>query len=215
MSGENNNPSVNRRTLLRGLSAGTASIVGMSGMAASSAGSHAQTEPGRSWEMERAAEAFTTDGAVERLLLDKGAPVRETFESEGISLDLAYEEFDEMRTFPDERDGTPTAHIVAEREDDARTVEFHVLPQVNEAFAFEKTDSGLRRFESDDVRPAEFCETDTYCDGYCNPYATKPCGHQYADGIKVKERCCKYSDGSTSCEKVSEECTDDCPGYSC
>lgn len=212
MPGENNDSSMNRRTLLRGLGAGTASVVGASGLAASSTESNVATNLRHSPEMKRAAKAFATVDAVERALLDRGAPVQATLEREGISLNLAYEEFDEVRTFPDERDGTPTAHIVAEREDDARKVELHVLPQADEAFAFEVTDSGLRRFDSNNVQPAEFCETSTYCDGYCQCSVTMPCGNDCEAGYEVEERCCKYSDGSTSCETLSESCTSNCPG---
>lgn len=212
MSGENNDSSMNRRALLKGLGAGTASVVGMSGMAASSMGSDVQTKGVQSQKIQRAAEAFATNRAVEQALLDTGAPVRETLEAEGISLSLGHEEFDEVRTFGEERDGVPTAHIVAERNDGAREIEFHVFPQADDAFAVEKTDSGLRRFEADDVKPAEFCETSTYCDGYCQCSATQPCGTDCEAGYEVEERCCQYSDGSYECERISEQCTYDCPG---
>lgn len=211
MSGENNDSSMNRRTLLRGLGAGTASIAATSGLAASSTGTSVSADLRRSQEMRRAANAFATADAVERAL-GMGARVSETLESEGISLDLDPETFDEVRTFPDRHDGVPTAHIVAERRDDDRTVELHVLPQADETFAVETTDSGLRRFDSNSVKPAEFCETSTYCDGYCQCSATQPCGNDCEAGYEIEERCCTYSDGSTSCETLSSTCTYDCPG---
>lgn len=214
MSGNHDDASMNRRTLLKGLGTGTASVVGMSGMAAASADSDFRNELERSIAKRRAVEALD-DEAVEAALSEKGEALRETLEAEDISVDFSREAFDEIRTLGDVRDGEATAHIVAKREDAERTLELHAFPQADESFAVEQTDSGLRRFEDEEVKPARFCETSTTCDGYCAPVATTPCGQQYLNGIEVEERCCTYSDGSTSCTTISENCTGDCPGYSC
>jgi hypothetical protein len=97
-------------------------------------------------------------------------------------------------------------HEVRAKLEDTRAME-----RAAEAFAFEKTESGLRRFEADTVKPAEFCQTDTYCtDDYCSCSATGPDCPNCDAGVEEDERCCTYSNGSTSCEIADRRCVSEC-----
>lgn len=205
--------SLNRRAVLKNVAAG-ASVVGFSGISAAHTDSATPSELERSFEMKRAAEPFTDRDAVQRALSDHAEEVRERLAAEGISLSLSYDGFDEVRSFPDSEDGVATAHIVAEQEDDTRRIELHVLPQADRTFAFvdKGSDASRLKVEGNSVEPMVYCETSTYCDGYCQCSATQPCGNDCEAGYEVTEECCTYSDGSTSCEIKDRTCTYDCPG---
>lgn len=205
ISGNRDCDNLNRRSVLKGIGAG-ASILGTMGTASTEG--RGATE--KRQLKQQAADAFATDRAVQQALKLHGKPVWKTLESAGSTIDLTLGEFNEVRTFPDERDGVPTAHIVSERDEGTREIEFHILPQVGEAFAVEKTDTGLRRFEAEAVKPAEFCQEDTYCNGYCQCEATGEDCYNCDAGWKEMERCCTYSDGSTSCEIINNNCVSEC-----
>lgn len=213
MSEQNENPvNANRRAILKSIGAG-ASLVGLSGISSARMSPEVRAKLADTRAMERAAEAFDTDHAVQRALFDHGKSIKEQFAAEDVPLSLDAAEFDEVRTFPDRHDGVPTAHIVAELEDGARHVRLHVLPQADDAFVVEKTDSDVRRFEADGdgPTPAEFCETSSGCSGdVCECVAPTPDCDPNCNGYWEKEECCKYSDGSTSCETLERYCTSDC-----
>lgn len=212
---DTNGDSIDRRNVLKSLGIGSVSLLGATGTGAGHNRSDRTEGLERSLENKRAKEAFADGAAVDRALHITAADVREQLAKEGISIGTSREEFDDVRVFPDRDEGTSTAHIVAERDYSSRTVELHVLPQANRTFAFEKTDAGFRRFDGDSVEPVKICNTETYCSGYCQCSATTPCGRDCAAGYEVKERCCKYSDGTTECETLSRTCTYDCPGDDC
>lgn len=213
MSDSNNElESMNRRNVLKSVAAGATLIGGMTSTSAAKMDSTSSSE--LEWShAKRAAEAFLgDDDAIQRAFDDQAEGVREQLAAEGISMDFSTEEFDEMRTFPDHDEGTPTAHVVAEREDTTRKLELHVLPQADRAFAFLETESGRFKVEDGDLKPTVYCETSTYCDGYCQCSATQPCGTECDAGYEVTEECCTYSDGSTDCEIKDQTCTSNCPG---
>lgn len=174
------------------------------------------TEYENTLKMCLAADEFAADVDRQRAFEVHGNAVRETLVTENISVPSSPENFDEIRVFSDRYDNVATAHIVAEQNDGTREIEFHVLPQTDETFAVKKTESGLRRFESDDVKPAKICNTSTYCDGYCRCAAPEPdCDPNCNAGYEVKERCCQYNGGSYECETLNRTCTDSCPENAC
>lgn len=204
---------VNRRTVLKSIGVGSIAALGTSSVGAARTNSEISTDLNQFVEEKRAARAFAADDAIQQALRDQATPVREMLATEGISLDLETGTFDEIRTFPDRQDGVATAHIVAERDDDSRYVRLHVLPQADRAFAVEKTESNIRRFDadSDGPTPAEFCETSSGCtDDLCDCVAPTPDCDPNCDKYWEKEECCTYSDGSTSCDTLDRYCSSDC-----
>lgn len=212
MSENNEAGRFDRRTVLRNIGVGSATLAGVSGSSAATSDATPSAEFKRSMAMNRAAQTFADDAAVQQALGEYGEAVREKLAAEGIQVSERVETFDDVRTFPDHDDGVPTAHIVAEREDAERKIEFHVLPHADRTFAVETTDSGRRKFTADSVTPASDCSKNTYCEDYCQCTVTQPCGTDCYAGYKKTERCCLYADGSYECEIIESYCSDDCPG---
>ena len=168
--------------------------------------------------MKSAAAAFNRPEAISRALKEYGGPIREKLAAKGIDVPANVDGFDDIKSFPDLHDGVPTAHIVAERETAAVTLRLHVLPQADDVFIYQDTESESYRYEVESgsldrtlFRP---CYRETTCEDYCICKAPTPECEPNCDGrYETEKRCCQNPDGSTDCETLDRTCTTDCGPY--
>jgi hypothetical protein len=205
---KNDRNGANRRQVLKRLAAG-ATLLGASGLGSA----REQPDVERSPEMKEAAAKFDSDPAIQRALESHAEPVRGTLAEAGVSVPLDIGAFDDVRSFPDRDDGTPTAHIVAGREAETGRVEIHVLPQADRTFAIRRGESTTRYFDADGTMEALGCDTTTYCGGCCAMAVPTPrCEPNCKKGYEVTQECCTFPDGTYTCETLSSICTSSC-GY--
>lgn len=210
---EQPNDSLDRRSLLGALGAGS---VGISAFAGSGSAKSNNKNHRVSTKLARVKQEYSQQEAIENALTARGQKIRDSLDNNGIKLPLELEQFDEMRVFSEVYDDISTAHIVAVHEKSNRWAECHILPHVDKVFAYTKTSEGLQYYPSGESDPVQvmYCYEDTYCDEeHCCQCSvpTPDCDPNCDASYKYQRRCCRLGDGSWDCNTVDSWCSYDCP----
>lgn len=161
---------------------------------------------------ESAAAYERDDAAVRSAMTSHAESVVETLAAEGVDVTPTPQAATDIEVFPDEVEGTPTAHLVLRYERDAETVRPHVKPDAGEAYGVLDRADGKYRVTSDDVTEAADCSTSSSCSDECCRYLapTPDCDPNSDAKYYITEECCLFADGSYSCDTLSKECRDSC-----
>lgn len=163
---------------------------------------------------ESAAAYERDEAAVRSAVSSHAESVVETLAAEGVDVTPTPQAATAVDVFPDDVEGTPTAHLVLRYERGEETVRLHVKPDAGEAYGVLDDADGKYRVTSDDVTEAADCSTSSSCSDDCCQYLapTADCDPNSLAKYYVTEECCLFADGSYSCDTLSKECRQSCGG---